>query len=87
MAEDLKIIFINREREDEEAARILAEELEKEEELQRRKRVIQDEKLAQKLQVTKFLIINLSCLTSGSTDCYGFKTHWKFPHDGKRISL
>ncbi len=43
--------FTFREKEDEEAAKLLAEELEREEELQRRRRVIQDEKLAQKLQV------------------------------------
>ncbi|XP_046654613.1 coiled-coil domain-containing protein 50-like isoform X2 [Daphnia pulicaria] len=42
---------LQQEREDEEAAKQLAEELEREEELQRRRRVIQDEKLAQKLQI------------------------------------
>lgn len=43
-----------REREDEEAAKLLAEELEREEKLQMRRRVIQDEKLAHKLQVYSF---------------------------------
>lgn len=40
----------HREREDEEAARRLAEELEREEELQRQVRAIRDEQLARRLQ-------------------------------------
>lgn len=45
--------MISREREDEEAARKLAEELEREEELRRRKRVSEDERLALQLQVSQ----------------------------------
>ena len=43
--------MIFREKEDEEAARRLAEDLEKEEELQRRITAIRDEQLARRLQV------------------------------------
>ena len=61
--------YFCREREDEEAARRLAEELEKEEELKRRKRVVQDEKLAHKLQVYYLYLYDIAVFKNSVVEC------------------